>query len=129
MTSQTIRQLNQLNQQFYEQVAADFSQTREQPWSGWQQLIPLLQEKQPQNILDLGCGNGRFGEFLQNQLPNFQYKGVDKNKNLLQIAKSHLPDATFSQVDIVESSLENSLANQITDKYDLITLFGVLHHI
>src|SRR5579859_6490384 len=101
MTSQTIRRLNRLNQQFYGQVAADFSQTREQPWSGWQQLIPLLQQKKPHSILDLGCGNGRFGEFLQKHLSDFRYHGIDNNENLLQIAKSHLPNATFSQIDIV----------------------------
>jgi|SRR5579859_364086 len=129
MTSQTIHRLNQLNQRFYEQVATDFSQTREQPWNGWQQLVPLLQQKQPQNILDVGCGNGRFAEFLQQHLSDFQYHGIDNNEKLLRIAKSHLPNANFSQIDIVESLSESSLNKKIAEKYNLITFFGVLHHI
>lgn len=125
MNSTTIQHLNELNRQFYQQTAADFHETRRQPWSGWNELLPFLHT--PLSVLDVGCGNGRFGHFLAQQFgAQLHYHGIDNSPELLAHAQKTLSTtaATFelTPLDILQAPLP-------THQYDLVTLFGVLHHI
>ena len=138
MDQSTIQQLNTINNTFYKTVAQDFSDSRSYYWHGWREFLPFLENllgnTDQLDVLDLGCGNGRFGLFLVDSLPSISinYLGIDSNKQLLEIAKkSHLQthlDSEFMQTDIVQSLLNNTFLN--TEKtYDVIVLFGLLHHI
>mgnify|MGYP000004235310 CR=1 FL=1 len=80
MDDATIAQLNALNRDFYRVAGEDFDRTRGKPWPGWARLLPYLrldtvpdshegfQSNTPTgatlSVLDVGCGNGRFGAFL-----------------------------------------------------------------
>lgn len=123
MDEDTIRRLNQINKRFYETVADDFDATRTNHWQGWERLLPLLQA--PLSVLDVGCGNGRFGVFLSQHLGrDFHYHGIDNNSALLERARHSLTDLDprLEERDIVKHPPE-------TGTYDLVVLFGVLHHI
>lgn len=123
MDEQTIRWLNAINRNFYETVADDFDATRGEPWLGWERLLPLLGT--PLSVLDVGCGNGRFGVFLEAHLgKDFRYHGMDNNPMLLDRAHKALAsiDAQLEERDIVDQPPE-------TGAYNLVALFGVLHHI
>jgi len=134
MLQTTIDQLNELNRQFYETVGESFDATRQQPWEGWQQLVPDLTTTEQLTVLDLGCGNGRWGIFLVDQLPNsaINYTGVDENAFLLQQAARSL----LSRVKVLElhhatmqSYLEKQLDQTNLSHFDNIVLFGVWHHV
>jgi SAM-dependent methyltransferase len=80
-------------------------------------------------VLDVGCGNGRFGVFLAQRRPDIslQYHGVDNNPALLEHARlafNGLPQvsAVLEERDIIENPPH-------TGEYDLVAVFGVLHHI
>lgn len=134
MDVKTIKKLNDLNAKFYQAIAESFSDSRKHSWKGWDKLIlhikMVIKNKQNLKVLDLGCGNGRFAEFLISKFPNtkFNYLGIDNNINLLKIAKKKLAEnnlnlkTDFKQIDL----LENNLASE---KYDLIVAFGLMHHI
>lgn len=133
MNLKTIKKLNKINSDFYKAIADEFSETRHYHWKGWDNLVSFLKISSLQ-VLDMGCGNGRFGQFLINKkFSDFLYCGVDNSNELLKIAKNNLKNvenARFENIDIVESLLNNSLEEKLpSEKYDLITLFGVLHHI
>lgn len=68
MDLQLIQKLNSLTSSFYAQVATSFSSTRTNPWQGWQQLAPMLQDLLLQHgsltVADFACGNLRFEDFL-----------------------------------------------------------------
>lgn len=143
MDALTILQLNQLNQDFYQTISTDFDQTRQQPWAGWQPLLDFLDESNPTQIIDLGCGNGRFGVFLS-QSRVISYLGLDSNSALLAKASEELKkkDVSFKLIEMdlvvsltsntfgteLDSILTNTIANSSTTN-QLFTLFGVLHHI
>ena len=113
-------QLIKLNYQFYQQTANQFDQTRQTAWAGWQQLISLLPDKL--SVLDLGCGNGRFYQFLRQRYPgSFKYVGVDFCPNLIQIAQQRYPEVQF-----VDDSVFHY---QPTQSFTLIVFWAVLHHI
>lgn len=127
MRPATIQRLNAINRAFYQAVADDFDQTRGAPWPGWTLLLPHL--RAPLNALDIGCGNARFAVFLAQRLgaEHVRYHGIDSSAALLERARAHLAAipalrARLDEHDIVEQPLQPGA-------YDLVTLFGVLHHI
>src|SRR4051812_3977149 len=89
MDEATIQRLNAINRAFYQTTASEFDATRGQSWPGWDRLIPHL--KTPLSVLDVGCGNGRFGLFLREQLTGpLTYTGLDNNPALLEAAQQAL---------------------------------------
>ncbi len=132
MDDSTANRLNAINREFYAAVADEFDTTRGKAWQGWHALLPALREraekKAPYSVLDIGCGNGRFGVFLAKQLrADLVYHGIDNNAALLERARDALApfprlNATLNQQDIIEDGLP-------TGRYDLVVLFGVMHHV
>jgi SAM-dependent methyltransferase len=127
MHTTTIQRLNAINRAFYQTVADDFDQTRAAPWPGWTPLLRNL--RAPLNVLDIGCGNARFAVFLAGHFGAEQvvYHGIDNSAALLAWARAHLAAipglrARLDEHDVVEQPLD-------LGTYDLVTLFGVLHHI
>jgi tRNA (uracil-5-)-methyltransferase TRM9 len=134
MDEATARRLNGINRAFYEATASKFHATRGAAWRGWERVIKFVgkgSEDQPSEsltVLDVGCGNGRFGVFLaeQGKLP-LTYHGLDSNAALLDFARRDL--ATFEGVaarleafDLMEDRLPD-------EQYDCVVLFGVMHHV
>ncbi len=117
-----------LNQRFYQQVATTFDQTRQSPWAGWGRLLPLLPKKQPLQVLDLACGNGRLYSFLKNSLPNtsIDYVGLDDDQQLLDFATQQFPQVTFKHCDLLTDQ-NWPLPKQ--QRFDLIGIFGLTHHL
>jgi tRNA (uracil-5-)-methyltransferase TRM9 len=138
MNTKTIQQLNQLNKIFYQQVGPAFDESRHQAWAGWKRLLPFIQNIPQLQILDLGCGNGRFAEFLhQNNLPIHLYTGLDLDAGLLKAAshkletlniKHHLIKTDLITELIEEKELTSQILTQATNP-NLIVMFGLLHHI
>ncbi len=134
MQTTTIQKLNQLNKQFYLDVAEDFSQTRNSFWQGWKEIIPHITTKKQLTVLDVGCGNGRFAHFLTQQFPNLtiKYTGFDNSAVLLKHAEVKLQAVELkpqlTELDLIEHLLskQNLLDKQ---SFDLVVAFGVFHHI
>ncbi len=127
MDEPTRHRLNAINRQFYATTATEFDQTRGTAWLGWGQIFPHLPAA-PLNVLDVGCGNGRFGVYIAQNHPHpITYTGLDNNAALLDYARATLEatpniTATLQTRDVVEQPPDDG-------QYDLIGVFGVLHHV
>jgi len=128
MKPYTIKQLNQINQKFYLQEAASFDKTRQNSQPGWEMLWNLVKDKLPRNIriLDVGCGNGRFGQFLSGVNNTVEYVGIDNNRYLLDQAKQNLKGKVKAEL-IKQDVILNDL--KVYGQFDLVVAFGVWHHI
>lgn len=144
MKQEIILQLNQLNKDFYQKIASDFHQTRQQPWAGWAELLPVIREQFSNQtdlrVLDIGCGNGRFGEYLAQHLPTHEisYTGIDSSDFLLEKAEEKLETTQIQfhldQVDIIEALLHDqewlpANSQGHNPHFDLVVAFGVIHHV
>lgn len=127
MDATTIRRLNEINRQFYAETAPHFNQTRNAAWAGWAKLLPYLQLNNiPIRVLDVGCGNGRFGLFMAENFAEVAYTGLDNSPALLEFAETALTpqitNLTLQEHDIIQQPLP-------AGQYDLVVLFGVIHHV
>ena len=125
MTTKVITKLNQLNKRFYETVGDAFDSSRQYFWKGWDNLLPYIKSTKIIKVLDVGCGNARFYEFLKQHKIKCEYVGVDNSQKLLNLAKENYPEATFINKDFVQ---EPSFISKL-GKFDLVVSFGVVHHI
>jgi tRNA (uracil-5-)-methyltransferase TRM9 len=124
-----IKKLNIINKKFYIKFAKEFDNTRQSEWQGWKEMLPYLslQSQDEFSVLDIGCGNARFYKYLHNHYPQINYTGIDNNSYLIDNAKnlSNKPNYHLHNFDFVA----NNINQIITKKYNLIVIFGVLHHI
>jgi tRNA (uracil-5-)-methyltransferase TRM9 len=127
MDDSTIEQLNAVNRRFYRVTAADFDQTRGYAWPGWVSVCDVLASP-PRRVLDVACGNGRFGVYLaERYTAPVAYHGMDNNPQLLALAHDALHELPSLQVQLTERDVV--LAPPDEGAYDLVVAFGLLHHI
>jgi len=103
----------------YNKIADKFSSTRRFLSAD----IIALKEYLPENgqILDLGCGNGRFWEIAKQK--NLKYIGADVSEKMVEIAKDKYLDGTFVKLDdFVNLPFP-------AEKFDVVANLAVLHHI
>ncbi len=91
---------------------------REKPWAEFHFLFANFLSP-GQKVLDIGCGNGRFFNFVKGKA---SYFGIDSSIELIKIAKNKYPEATFQ--------VANGLALPFPDNYfDKVYCLAVFQHI
>ena len=127
MNTQTRQQLRQINNDFYNSFADSFASTRYGAQPGWDYIIPHFPD--PCQVLDLGCGNGRFAHFLDARLEQVDYTGLDGSERLVEIAKKRSGElsrttAVFHAIDLGNSDWQIDL-----NAFDVVVALAVMHHI
>lgn len=107
-----------LNRKTYNKIAKEFSETRNQLWPEINSFSDYI--KKNQKILDLGCGNGRLIELIDNY--QVDYLGVDYSKELIKEARKKHPNYSFKIADAVNLPFNKN-------DFDLIFSIAVIHHI
>lgn len=129
MDEANAQRLNELNARFYQTVSADFDQSRQSGWPGWQRLNAHLPPRRPLRVLDAGCGNGRLALFLAATGIGLDYTGVDRNLSLLEAAGRALTGTTSVSATWLETDFIMNADALPAGPFDLVALFGVLHHV
>lgn len=122
MKPEAARKLLALNREFYGLLADPFAATRETPQPGFDRLREALPGS-PCDVLDVGCGNGRFGHYLHQYNQLNHYAGVDFSSELLAHAALRVPGDYFQR----DLSQPNCLIDLV--KYDVVVCLAVLQHI
>lgn len=90
-------------------------------------IIKQNMPKHAKNVLEIGCGTGRFSMALANNFPNITFEGSDLSEHSLRIANDgvklrKLPNLSFYKDDILKIHPHQK-------KYDYIFLEGLLHYL
>lgn len=129
MKQTTVARLNDINRDFYDHGSGDFSATRQSSWHGWSRAFENVPNSSGKLlILDVGCGNGRLIDFLMKEKISYVYHGVDSSKALIKIASDNFENSdtsTFQRVNLMDFDWQINLP---ANAYDVICLFGVMHH-
>lgn len=111
----------------YTAIAEEFDITRKHGWPEFRYLLPYLKENA--RIADIGCGNGRFYQFLSEKLVNFSYIGVDNNVKFLELAAKNFRKITgggektkFIAGDLIDIPIKSK-------SQDLVCAIASLHHL
>lgn len=122
MKDEIAKRLLLLNQAFYARFAASFADSRSNPQPGFYRLLKHLPIS-CDRVLDVGCGNGRFGQFLQSEHLSFDYTGIDFTSELLLLAEEQV-HGSFYQRDISRHGFLEG-----TGKFDLIVCLATMQHV
>ena len=122
MQPEIVQKLLSLNQTFYDSFAESFSQTRRPINPGFDGLLAGLPGT-PVDLLDVACGNGRFGQYLRQKGTLSRYTGVDFSGKLLQIAQEMTGGAVYQR----DLSRPGSLAG--LGQFAVVACLAALHHI
>lgn len=111
----------------YDDIADDFNETRKKPMKPMvYEIVNILEFKEENKILDLGCGNGCFIEVLRSlETLKFSYLGIDNSEGLINCAKEKNNSEMYSFFKFDLSQLEN-LAE---DNFSHVFSWAVLHHL
>jgi tRNA (uracil-5-)-methyltransferase TRM9 len=125
MNPTTLSHLLDLNQQFYQTFALDFSAARHHLQPGVMNLFEQISHAG--SLLDLGCGNGELARQLTLKGYMGTYSGLDFSSALLEQAAAGQPgNFRFLQADLSTPDWDASLSGS---QYDLVMAFAVLHHL
>lgn len=122
MKEATTRKILQSVTDSYNQIANEFSDTRHYAWEEFKFFKPYLFENA--EIIDLGCGNGRLNQFLDQYYLGqpYRYIGIDNSTNLLKAAHHKYPKKVFLPGDQLNVPIGENQA-------DLIFNIAAFHHI
>lgn len=109
----------------YDGISKEFSDSRAFAGKEFELFDEYLQPGQ--NILDLGCGNGRLLQYLEKTASNwhqpvFYYTGVDSSKNLLTEAHRKHPHHTFKTGDMTKIPAKDKTV-------DVLFCIRAFHHL
>jgi tRNA (uracil-5-)-methyltransferase TRM9 len=129
---ETAQKLLNLNQQFYQTFANQFSATRQRIQPGVRKILERLPEEV--SILELGCGNGELAWQLIRKNHRGDYLGLDFSSPLLELAQgvkyqlAHKPSLNiqFRKADLTSPDWDADLSHK---KFKFVLAFAVLHHI
>ncbi|MDO9546002.1 MAG: class I SAM-dependent methyltransferase [Pelolinea sp.] len=130
MKAETLKQLDHINQEFYQNYSRSFSQTRGKLQHGVQTLLEQIHRTG--NWLDVGCGNGNLAHAWVERGLSGLFCGLDFSSGLISDAKRLIPPLVEGQ-KIIFRQADLTKANWTADlpevQWDGVFCFAVLHHI
>jgi SAM-dependent methyltransferase len=122
MDESIVRRLVELNKDFYERFAEVFSDSRSRPQPGYSRLLEYIPPRNP-TVLDVGCGNGRFGRYLTEHGIAADYTGVDFSDSSFLRLTNDVP-GRFVDRDLSQPGSLDGLGN-----FHFIACLSTLQHI
>jgi len=152
MDTKTVDILRTVTNDFYRNHADSFSQTRTSPWRGWKRVIEILRENVDGNahisdaltgkscperelltVFDLACGNLRFEQFLQEELPGIPIiaYGIDNCDALLPTTGFDSLIFNYQHLDVLRTLQQDRVLTDIIEAppCDICVCFGFMHHV
>ncbi|MTJ07911.1 bifunctional 2-polyprenyl-6-hydroxyphenol methylase/3-demethylubiquinol 3-O-methyltransferase UbiG [Anabaena sp. UHCC 0204] len=86
------------------------------------EFASLNANQQPLRILDIGCGNGSFSNFIAQN--GYEVVGLEESASGVKFATQSFPDCQF-----IQGSIYNIPYTELGDKFDIIISCEVIEHL
>ncbi len=100
----------------YNLISSSFAKSRDRLWGEMKFLFDYAEKGD--DVLDLGCGNGRFSKYLEHT----NYKGVDFSELIIEEARKRFPEKEFIVADILSLPFDDN-------SFDKVYSIAVIHQI
>ena len=114
--------------EIYNQIAAQFSKTRNRSWVDFDLFKKVIRRKveivkHQLSVLDVGCGNGRlYSFFVETGLtPSLHYRGIDASVGMIEQAKKWYPECDFRVADMREVPCDDN-------SFDIVFAIASFNH-
>lgn len=88
-------------------------------------VAKLVEANNPKSVVDLGCGQGDFLQFLDKRNPSIELRGIELSSTGTKITKSKVNRANVIQADV----LSNNFDPTAMSKSNIGTCIEVLEHL
>lgn len=91
-------------------------------------ISSLIKTSSINSLVDIGCGDGRF----LNSLNEIEYRlGIDYSDEMLKLAKFRSKNVNYIQEDLNLSNLKENISTKlnIEKKFQVATMLGVIHYL
>lgn len=102
----------------YSKISKGFDKTRQFDWKEFEKYLEFIENND--EILDIGCGNGRFFKFISSKR-KIKYTGIDNNVELLKAAKQQ------NKTKFIEASMLKLPFP--SEKFDVAVAIASVHHL
>lgn len=132
MNQDLAQRLLALNRSFYADFAGAFSETRSSAQPSLDKIVTYIAAGV--KVLDVGCGNGRLAQRLEQAAISVTYVGLDCARALIEIAAGRAArlqhvQARLYVADITQPGWQDALEPPFQPPFDVIAALAVLHHI
>lgn len=113
----------------YSWNATEYAKHSSNQYEWAKELIPKLELKGTESLIDIGCGDGKITQLLSTYLPHGQAVGVDNSENMIASARKsfphcHYPNLTFLKMD----ARELTFREQFDVAFSNSTLHWIIDH-
>lgn len=115
-----VQKILRQTKEIYDAIASQFSDTRGKWWQGFGSLNQYV--KAGDQVLDLGCGNGRMAEIFTDS--KVDYLGIDNSEELIKIAQARFKDKPWIKFEV-----NDALNVDYQNRFNLVLMIAVLHHV
>lgn len=111
----------------YNKISDNFNITRKYSWEEFNEFKKYFSKIKNKKIkiLDIGCGNGRLINFLDELNLNYEYFGIDNSVEQIKNAKKNFinkKNINFLEADILNIPFNNN-------EFDFIFCIAIFHHL
>ena len=99
MKTKAAKYLLEKTKKDYRKITSEFSNTRNWLWPEFFFFRKYI--KKDGHLIDFGCGNGRFFEFVKD-MKNLRYTGIDNNPEFIKIAQKNYTSTKFLVGDFID---------------------------
>jgi trans-aconitate 2-methyltransferase len=104
--------------------AAEYSRRSSLQEAMAQEVLALLDLKDSERILDVGCGDGKITAEIASRAPRSSVVGVDPSGDMISFAKSHFGPATRPNLRF---EVADARCLPFQNEFDLVVSFNALH--
>ncbi len=110
----------------YSWNAADYSKNSSNQLRWAKELIPKLKLSGKENLLDIGCGDGKVTAELAKNLPEGTVIGIDNSQEMIDLAKASFPKTSYPNLSFQKMDAKELNFNE---QFDRVFSNAVLHWI